>query len=298
MSLRFGLIADVHQDVMPDGVERITAFAEAMAKEQPDFVLQLGDFCVPAEKNRAFLEAWNGIKAPRHHVLGNHDMDGGHTREQALAFFAMPGRYHSFDSGPVRAIVLDGNDPGGKAKGYKRFVAADQLIWLEKELAANPKPALVFIHQPVDSDHDGCVENSAAVRAVLERAEKNKPGTVLAVFSGHLHLDYAKEVNGIRYFLINSASYWWLNEPTAARETFPPETHRKFPHLKSVAAYRDPLWALVTLDLERGELSVEGRASEWVGPDPLTRGEKSQWSKEQLHPAINPQRIKLVPPAG
>jgi hypothetical protein len=32
--------------------------------------------------------------------------------------------------------------------------------------------------------------------------------------------------------------------------------------------YRDPLWALVTLDLEPGELVVEGRRAEWVGPDP------------------------------
>ncbi|MCL4178267.1 MAG: metallophosphoesterase [Verrucomicrobia bacterium] len=290
--VRFGLIADVHQDVMPDGLERVKAFVKAMRIAQPDFVLQLGDFCVPAPRNQAFLEAWNEFPGRRFHVLGNHDMDGGYTREQTVAFNGMPGRYYAFDVGPVRNLVLDGNEPGGKAAGYRRFIGPDQLAWLERELAQTDRPCVLFVHQPFDADHSGCLENSAEVRAVVDRAETRNPGNVVAVFSGHLHLDYVRAVDRIPHFQINSASYWWLGSAAAHRETFPPEVHRAYPYLTHVAAYREPLWALVTLDLDQGELSVEGRSTEWVGPDPWERGEQSTWTKEQLRPAIADRRIE------
>ena len=291
--VRFGLIADIHPDVMPDGLERVRAFVTAMERAKVDFILQLGDFCWPAPRNQPFLEAWNQFRGPRFHVLGNHDMDDGYTREQTVAFYGMPDKHYVFSAGPVRGIVLDGNEPGGKATGYRRFIAAEQLAWLERELAQADRPAVVFIHQPFDADNEGCLENSAAVRAVLERAEQRRPDSVVAVFGGHLHLDYARVVNDVRYIQINSASYWWLNNPDARRQTYPPAVHQAHPYLTHVAAYRDPLWALVTLDFERAELVLKGRRTRWVGPDPWTRGEQTPWPREHLHPSISTRRVKL-----
>jgi len=43
--LRFGLIADIHQDVMHDGAERLKAFIDESNNRKMDFVMQLGDFC-------------------------------------------------------------------------------------------------------------------------------------------------------------------------------------------------------------------------------------------------------------
>ena len=60
-----------------------------------------------------------------------------------------------------------------------------------------------------------------------------------------------------------------------------------------VAAYREPLWALVTLDLDRGELAIKGRPTRWVGPDPWARGEQAPWPREQLRPWISDRRLKL-----
>lgn len=295
--VRFGLITDVHQDVMPDGIERIRAFLAAMKAAAPDFILQLGDFCVPAPRNRAFLDAWNEFPGRRYHVLGNHDMDGGFTREQTVAYYGMPHRHYAFEAGPVRGLVLDGNEPGGTAAGYKRFMGSEQLAWLEAELARADRPVLLFMHQPFDADHGGCLENSAAVRAVLAQAERRRRGGIVAVFSGHLHLDYAREIEGVPHVQVNSASYWWLTEPAARRETFPSEVHRAHPYLTHVAAYRDPLWALVTLDCERGELVLEGRRSAWIGPDPWARGEQTAWTREELRPAISDRRFRC-PSAG
>lgn len=106
-------------------------------------------------------------------------------------------------------------------------------------------------------------------------------------------MDYERVVNGIRYFQINSAAYWWLNNPAARRETYPPEVHRKYRYLTHVAAYRAPLWAVVTLDFDRGDLVIEGRRTEWVGPDPWSRGEVTDRPREHLHPWISDRRLRL-----
>jgi 3',5'-cyclic AMP phosphodiesterase CpdA len=292
--LRFGVIADIHPDMLPDGLDRVRAFVAAMMKAQVDFIVQLGDFVWPAPTNRRYLDAWNAFAGPRYHVLGNHDMDDGYTSEQTVAFCAMPGRYYAFPAGPARGLVLDGNEPGGKRSGYRRFVGAAQLAWLERELAGDERPCVIFIHQPFDEDHADALENGAAVRAVLERAQQAKPGSVLAVFCGHLHLDYARAVNGIQHLQINSAAYWWLNNPAARRETYPAEVHRVYRYASHVAAYRDPLWAVVTLDVDCGELIVEGRRTDWIGPDPWTRGEITDRPGEHLHPWISDRRLKLT----
>lgn len=291
--VRFGMISDIHPDMLPDGRERVRAFVTAMQAARVDFVIQLGDFCWPAPGNRPYLQAWKEYQGPAYHVLGNHDMDEGYTREQTVAFCGMPAMHYSFDSGPIRGIVLDGNEPGGNATGYRRFIGLEQLAWLERELKVADRPSLVFIHQPFDAELPDGLENSAAVRGVLERAERSRPGSVIAVFSGHLHMDYERRVNGIRYVQINSAAYWWLNNPAARRETYPPEAHKKHRYLTHVAAYRDPLWAVVTLDFARGELVLEGRRTEWVGPDPWARGETTDRPHEHIHPWISDRGWKL-----
>ena len=42
-SIRIGICADLHQDIMHDGPERLTTFLEAMTVQRPDFIIQLGD---------------------------------------------------------------------------------------------------------------------------------------------------------------------------------------------------------------------------------------------------------------
>ncbi len=293
--LCFGLISDVHQDVMPDGVERVGAFVADMQASAADFIIQLGDFCQPHARNAPFLAAWNAFEGARYHVLGNHDMDGGASREKTVEFYGMPGRHYAFDAGPVRGIVLDANDPGGRAGGYRRFIAAEQQAWLRRELEQTDRPVCLFLHQPLDRPAAG-VENGEAVRAILERAEAARPGTVLAVFAGHFHQDYQWHAEGIPYVQINSASYVWL-PAAAARETYPAEVHRAHPYLRHVAAYRAPLWALATLDLDRGELLLEGRRSEWVGPDPWERGApEEQYPRDKNRPAISDRQLALRRP--
>lgn len=283
--LRFGLIADVHQDVMHDSPRRIGAFVAAMNKAKVDFVCQLGDFCQPHERNRGFLERWNRFEGPRYHVLGNHDMDGGYARKETTAFLGMPGRHYSFDTKGVHVIVLDGNDPGGKSRGYKRYLSRNQLRWITADLEAVSLPTIVFIHQTLDDDAG--VENCEDVRKILEQATTvTGRKKVVACFCGHHHDDQARLINGIHYIRINSASYSWLGSKFK-HESYDKEIHEKFPWISHTAPYRDPLWALVEMDSTGGRLIVKGKKTSWVGPTPWELG----MDKKMKDPAVCAPRI-------
>jgi len=291
-ALRFGLIADVHQDVMHDAPRRVELFVRALEKAGADFVCELGDFCQPHARNRNFFDRWARFDGPRHHALGNHDMDGGYSREETVAYYGMPALHYSFDFKGVHCIVLDGNDPGGQAPGYKRYIGESQAKWLALDLARTERPVLVFSHQPLD--HAGGIENGAASRKILEAAnDKEEKQKVLACFSGHLHQDYARRVKGIVYVQINSASYLWLAKKFA-HKSYDDSIHEAHPWIERTAPYEDPLWALVTVDLHRGVLTIRGRRTEWVGPDPWALGAGSEeCDPRYVGPRISDWRIPL-----
>ena len=96
-ALSFAICADVHKDIMHDADERLASFIEAAKAKELDFILQLGDFCIPTDKNRSFVDIWNSYPGDRYHVLGNHDMDNGYSKEETIAFWKAKGKYYSFD---------------------------------------------------------------------------------------------------------------------------------------------------------------------------------------------------------
>ncbi len=282
---RLGVITDVHHDVMHDGMKRLSAFLEAMREARVDAIVQLGDFCQPKEANQPFLDLWNGWDGPRNHVLGNHDMDGGFSREHAAKWFGMPGRYHAFDRGGIRWIVLDGNDPGGGVKGYARFIGDEQKAWLDGQLSESLLPVVVMIHQPLD--RPGGVANQEEIRALLEKDRGPEVPGVAAVLCGHLHQDGVRRIGGIAHAQVNSASYVWL-PGDARRKVYGASAHESHPNLERVAPYRDPLWTVFTLDHDAGTLSLDGRATDWVGPDPWQRGApEKDYPRDLVRPAIS-----------
>ncbi len=109
-TIRFGLCADVHKDVVHDADIRLKTFIDRINREKVDFITQLGDFCRPYDYNQGFLDIWNQFEGPRYHVLGNHDTDGGFTREQTLKFWGTKDKYYSCGLDGYHFVVLDGND--------------------------------------------------------------------------------------------------------------------------------------------------------------------------------------------
>ena len=297
--ITFGICADVHQDIMHDASDRLGAFVDAANAAAVDFSVQLGDFCVPKEENRPFSDIWNTLEAPGYHALGNHDMDGGYTREQTVAYLSMAGRYYSFDMNGWHFVVLDGNDPqtpidqnaphpasnplAPPRQGYPSSIADDQLAWLRNDLQTTDYPVIMFMHQSLELS----IINRQDVRTLLEdvNARAGWP-KVLACFNGHHHLDYEMNINGIWHIQINSMSCYWMGTKYACVR-YSDQIDQQFPAIKCTAPYQDPLYAMVTLETD-GTIHINGVQSDWVGPSPQALGVCS----EHITPCITSRILR------
>lgn len=265
--LRLALIADVHQDLIPDAEVRLRSFVRAAEAAGAAGIVQLGDFCTVAHDNVGFLEVFESFDGPRHHVIGNHDTDGGHSRAEVVAFWRLPGRYYSFDLGGFHFVVLDANDPNrGTPRTHPWSMAEDQLAWLGEDLAAAAHPVVVLVHQFLPTD----LRNFDRIRGIFAAHHEAGGPPVAAVLCGHHHADRHERINGVHYVIINSASYRWLG-PKYAHRRFPDELHARWPALAAMAPYDEPLWAIADLD-PRGEITIHGREADWVGRTPWECG--------------------------
>jgi len=234
-----------------------------------DMAIQLGDFCQPTEANRPFLAIWEALETERYNVLGNHDMDGGATREQTVAYMSMRARFYAFDIRGWHCVVLDGNDPEDPPKpGYPCGMAADQIEWLRADLQGTDLPVLLFIHQAMDRGDFGGADDVLALLSQINRAAGWQQ--VLAVFSGHHHLDYANCIDGIWHIQMNSMSNYWMGEDFV-QVRYDDQIDAAYPYIKYTAPYRDPLYAIVRLQPDRS-IHVDGFDSQWVGPSPADLG--------------------------
>lgn len=292
-TLRFGLCADVHKDIMHDADLRLKAFVEEASEQELDFIIQMGDFCRPYDYNLDFMSIWNSFPGKKYHVIGNHDMDGGFTREQVVEYWNASGRYYSFDSNGYHLVVLDGNDDDtspGRPAGYARFIGKEQLEWLEADLEKTKLPVIVFSHQGLDNDLGG-ICNATESRLVLERANKQAGfQKVQLVFSGHHHQDYYNTINGIHYVQINSMSYQWLGDEFQ-QIRYSEEVDKNFPWIKFTVPYKDPLWALA--DISSDTFRLYGKKTEFVGPSPEELGVDMSLYGYPVVPYISDKKIKL-----
>ncbi|MBM4042528.1 MAG: alkaline phosphatase [Planctomycetes bacterium] len=219
-ALTFGVFADPQYGERKETIGRfyrdspakLEACIKAFCEAKPAFVVGLGDFVdgtsKSAETELEHLAKIEGIfrrfDGPRHHVLGNHDLDA-FTKEDFLKATGMPAPHYAFDAPPFRCIVLDGCyrkdfEPYGKGNFVwtDSWIPAAQVHWLEAELKKAEGKALVFVHQPLDSDDVHCVRNAAEVRRALEDS-----GKVVAVFSGHNHKGGYRRLRGIHYVTLH-----------------------------------------------------------------------------------------------
>lgn len=277
--VRFAIVSDLHAPDMPDGLERMKAVVEAANRENVDFLIQLGDFIRLDSSDIPYQKVWDEFKGEKYHVLGNHDLDK-YTKEEYVAGLNMPGRYYSFDKGDFHFIVLDGNNiydgkeytPYGRANYYvdskmRAFMDPEQMEWLKKDLAATDKRCIIFSHQSIDTS----MNNGSEVRSILEE-ENRRSGfqKVALAFSGHDHSNYTKEINGITYVQINSASYVWIEQPSMTEKRYPQEINERYSLLSRSITYDKALYGIVTLTGEGAEM--KGTKGNFMPPTPKEVG--------------------------
>ncbi|MGX1930940.1 metallophosphoesterase family protein [Flagellimonas sp. 2504JD4-2] len=277
-SLRFGIVADVHKDLMPDADERLEKFITEAINREVDFIIQMGDFCMGESKNLAFLKIWETFKGPKYHVLGNHDMDRN-SKQEMLDFWGMPKTYYSFDFSNYHFVVLDANFLYQDGKyidydksnfyvnsNYRTFIDPDQIAWFQADLEATQLPTIVFSHQSLWHYQWG-VKNRLTLQKIME-AHKEK---VICCMNGHNHLDFHHHQNGIDYIEINSMSYYWMPDKYKNTERYPKAMYEQYKWLPNMATYKDPLYAFAELRPE-GTIAIEGVKSKWMSPSPSEAG--------------------------
>lgn len=275
--VRIGMCADVHLPTMHDSEYRIATFIDSMKAAKPDFIIELGDFLIPKDQYAPYFEIWNSFPGPRYHVIGNHEMDGGTSLEEALAYRDMSSSYYTFVQRGFQFIVLDGNDKKfPDQKGYQTFIGEKQTEWLKAQLKIAEHPVVIFSHQGIGTDPGNpgerySIENNAEIQAILEEHNQNNPATkVIACFNGHTHHDHAEKIAGIWYITINSMSYKWLGEDYACVR-YSDDVDQNFKWIKYTAPYKDPLFTVVEISTE-GYIKIAGKYSTYVGPSPWELG--------------------------
>ncbi|MDN5287943.1 MAG: alkaline phosphatase [Mucilaginibacter sp.] len=291
--VRFGVITDLHHDIMYDGLERLSAFIDEMNMDAPDFIIQMGDLCYPKKENLPLMDVWSKFKGPKYHVIGNHDTDGGYTREQVVEFWKAKAKYYSFDVNGFHFVVLDGNEHNpspDRPAGYARFISPSQLEWLKKDLDETVLPTIICCHQGLDNDAGG-LENGTLMRYTLEQANQKNKHKVILVLTGHHHQDYYNLINGIHYVQINSASYQWLGDKYQEIR-YSKEVDKVRPYIKYTVPYKDPIWAMVEID-QKGTINIKGKQSVFVGSSPEKLGVNQIDYIYPIVPYISDRKLKM-----
>ncbi|MEM6632411.1 MAG: metallophosphoesterase [Bacteroidota bacterium] len=306
-SFKVGLIADPHKDIVFDADERLATFMEACDQEKPDFILQMGDFCFPKAKNKAFLHLYTALPGPCYHILGNHDMDVS-SKDKTVDFWGAEKAYYSFDHKGIHFVVLDANFlyqdgkfiPYEEANFYvdrslRTYIDPIQIEWLKEDLETTPFPTLVFSHQSLSHDVWG-IKNRLAIQKIMEE-ENARSGfsKIVACFNGHNHIDFQREINGISYIDINSMAYHWLGSAYENKERFHPKIYESHPSMAFVAPYTDALYTFLEIDHQNGFLRLSGKESTWVSPSPAEQGIPPRMYGSEFTPVISSRSVPFTP---
>jgi 3',5'-cyclic-AMP phosphodiesterase len=214
-SFTFLQLSDSHVGfAKPANPDAAATYREAVAKvvalpNKPDFILHTGDI-TQLSKDQEFDDAEQIVKAaglPVFHVPGEHDMlDEG----QGKAYLDRFGKgtkgagWYSFDHKGVHFVALinvANLKPGGMGS-----LGADQLAWLERDLAGRPasQPIVVFAHMPlwtVYADWGWGTDDAAQALGHLKRF-----GSV-TVLNGHIHQITQKVEGNIAFHTARSTAF-------------------------------------------------------------------------------------------
>lgn len=281
-----GIISDVHADLQPDAKQRLEAFINRSIQVSPDFIIQLGDLHHgPGMKD--MLAIWDRFPGERYHVLGNHDMDHM-SKDDVVREQSMAGAYYSFDKGGYHFVVVDANYcmkngkilHNNKGNYYnadaRDMVGPEELEWLKADLIKANKPTIIFSHESFDDIWQGTTSPSKMdVRKVIRAANTSQKGKVIACICGHHHMDHHMVIEGVHYLHINSASYYWIDEA------------KEFSN-GHMAEYKDPIFAMITLDPFSRTITVKGVESKFLSPKP---SKKTYPKADMIYPGIRNRRI-------
>lgn len=262
-----GVISDLHHDLIPDGKDRLNDFLKEVGKRKPHAIIQMGDFAFPSEKNQKLVNLFNEAHPNSFHVLGNHDMDEGFSKADCLKSWRMPSSYYSKEVSGLKLIVLDGNDAGSPTHkgGYASYIGPVQQEWLKSELEASALPIVIISHQPIAGVYP--IDNTGEIQQILSAFSQK----IILAINGHAHVTQHLVVGGVNYVHINSASYYWVGAKFK-HKSYPNSVHENYPSLEFACPYESSLFAFLTIDPISNRVTVKGKKTKWIGPNPAELG--------------------------
>jgi 3',5'-cyclic AMP phosphodiesterase CpdA len=255
--LKFAVFTDLHYDVIHDAGRRLQEFINVTKDEKCEFIIALGDLCNPIEDNRHIINCLREF-IPCYFNIGNHDSDR-YSMDTILNFFHLEHSYYSFIINNIKFIMLNANfirtangcTPFKRNEYYETtvdypYIPPEEVEWLKKELEDDHLYYIVLSHHSLTNDFmRRGISNRTDIRDIFER--RNKGGKkVLFCMNGHDHGDDIKEINGIHYYTLNSISYIWHG--LKKTHSYSKEIHEKYPYMKEMLLYEDPLHVIVTID--------------------------------------------------
>ena len=232
--LCLALVTDIHhelQDARPKqcsaGLGLLKGFAELCASLEPDGIVDLGDRIDDRDRDgdllraREVAEVFLRMRAPRHHVMGNHDSYQV-KRAEWESMLKAPVGSHSYDAGGVHLIFF--SPDVDNQRGRHPYTAADEdIAWLAADLAGTSLQSIIFTHVPLIAgkmvnhyyfeNREGRAEflNSARIRDVIEGS-----GKTILVCSGHVHWNSLNISNGVYYVTVQSMTETFTTYPDVA----------------------------------------------------------------------------------
>lgn len=299
--VKFALFTDLHYDHIHDGYQRLENFITNVRKIDIDFVIQLGDFCVPKDENRFLLDLLDSIGIPHYHVIGNHDSDL-YSRDKVIKFLKMNNSYYSFKNQKIKFIVLDtcfiktdyGYEPYCK-KNYDKTkdvypVLPDyEFKWLEEQLTDDSEYYIIFSHHSFENEFaKRGVYNRFEIRELINRINDTGKKVLLCV-NGHDHGDSLEKIGQTYYFGLNSMSYIWFG-PQYEHFYYSNEIHEQYPFLKDLVLYKDGLYAIVTIT-EDGCIDIEGIRGHYQNITPKELGIGDMWNGRSILPIVSSLKV-------
>lgn len=210
-NIKFVQVADAHLSVDSEYSQRVLKSAIDDINSQTDisFVVFTGDnISGPNEESlRKFVKIISKLKVPYYVAVGNHDVYKSKglskvryyeiLRENNLFYMQRNPNYEFNKNGFVFLIVDGAKEVIPGAVGYYR---KDTLSWLDKTLTDNRKKSVViFQHFPVEYP-DGVqnrLKTHKTYRVEDYQEVLDKHHNVLAVISGHFHVNGENMKNGV-----------------------------------------------------------------------------------------------------
>ncbi len=210
-NIKFIQVADVHLSVQSEFSMKVlnSAIEDINKQEGVSFVVFTGDnINNPKEENlKEFAKIVKNLNVPYYIALGNHDVykSNGLSKvryfevfKENNIFFPQRKPNYKFSKKGFVFLIVDGAKeviPG--SVGYYR---EDTLNWLNKELTDNKKKdVVIFQHFPVEYPEG--VESSLKTHKTYKVEDYQqlleKHTNVLAVISGHFHVNSENMKNGV-----------------------------------------------------------------------------------------------------